>query len=77
MKKLIFCLTLALLATASSVQAGEKSENAKTAVAGTAKTECTVEAKTSCADKSACSSKTVAAAKKARSMKGAQLLALR
>jgi hypothetical protein len=78
MKKLIFCLTIAAFATVSSVQAGEKVEKSKTTSADAAKSTCTVEVKTACAtEKTACCASKKITAKKAHSMKGAQLLALR
>ena len=70
MKKLIVCLTFAAFATLS-LRAGENCTD-KTASAGKAQTAC-------CASqaKTACASKAATAAKKAATVKGAQLLARR
>lgn len=70
MKKLIVCFTLAAFATLS-LRAGENCAE-KTACAAKAQTACCAsQAKTACAGKSA------TAAKKAVTVKGAQLLAKR
>jgi hypothetical protein len=75
MKKILSCLTLALFAAVTSVQAGETAAPAKTTEKAQA---CATEAKGGCCEKSVCSSSSKKiSAKKAHSMKGATLLALR
>jgi hypothetical protein len=70
MKKLIVCLSLAAFATLS-LQAGENC-NEKTATTAKAQAACSVsKATTAC-----CASKTAKVAKRAHTVKGAQLLLL-